>query len=135
MKSRDLLQPAWPDSAIFAEWDSAAWRRQTKDYNRRHGVRQLRELRPVQDVWVTDMQCAAQLLSLGQRPRCYVVATPNGVVQRSRCHLVPFGASRAPRGGLCHPESKPATLLAPMVCRGLLFETSLAWTADRVRKL
>lgn len=91
-KAAEKLQPAWPKSQVFLERDSAVKRRQASDFNRRHGVRELRELSPGEDVWVTDAQCPAQVLSRAQRPRSYFVETPRRVLQRNRRHLVPFGS-------------------------------------------
>lgn len=90
-KAAEKLQPAWPKPQVFLERDSAAKRR-ASDFDRRHGVRKLRELSPGEDLWVTDAQCPAQVLSRAQRPRSYVVETPRGVLQRNRRHLVPFGS-------------------------------------------
>ncbi|KAH6926062.1 hypothetical protein HPB50_013589 [Hyalomma asiaticum] len=54
------------------------------DYNRRLCTRPQSILQPGQNVWVTDSRCTPRVMRRGQRPGCYVVETPNGVIQRNR---------------------------------------------------
>ncbi|KAM7293291.1 uncharacterized protein ISCGN_026421 [Ixodes scapularis] len=95
-KLSEKLRPEWPSTKVFLNKDKADKRRQATDFNRRHAAKELRPLATGEDVWVTDVQCGAKVLSEAQRPRSYVVETPRGVLQRNRKHLVPYKPPVAP---------------------------------------
>ncbi|KAL3244576.1 hypothetical protein MRX96_047160 [Rhipicephalus microplus] len=80
--SPDLLRP----DVVFQK-DAAAKKRHTRGFNHQQGARELWDLSSRDEVWVTDVECRAQVLSRGQRPRSYTVETPSGVIQRNRRHL------------------------------------------------
>nr|XP_037288754.1 uncharacterized protein K02A2.6-like [Rhipicephalus microplus] len=86
----ERLLPALPNHEEFQAQDTAAKLKQAKDYNSRHSTTPLISLSMGEDVWIKDLGCSGRVLSPAQRPRSYVVETQSGVVQRNRCHLVPF---------------------------------------------
>lgn len=90
VKPPEKLKPEWPSTEVFLERDRQDKRRQTADYNRRHAAKELRGLAAGDEVWVKDARCSATVLSRAQRPRSYIVETPQGVLQRNRKHLVPY---------------------------------------------
>ncbi|XP_064468573.1 uncharacterized protein K02A2.6-like [Ornithodoros turicata] len=100
-RSPHLLKPLWRDRK-FDKNDRRAKQRQASDFNRRHGVVQLRPLTPGERVWVQDAECTATVLSPARRPRSYVVETTTGLLERNRKHLVPFD-----RGDIAVNENHP----------------------------
>ncbi|XP_037502968.1 uncharacterized protein LOC119377674 [Rhipicephalus sanguineus] len=89
-KIDEALAPKWPSIFKVRKKDRAARKKQARNFNRHHAVRELRPLMPGDDVWVQDIPCVAKVLSPAQRPRSYIVETSSGVIQRNRKHLVPF---------------------------------------------
>ncbi|KAM7306732.1 uncharacterized protein ISCGN_010400 [Ixodes scapularis] len=89
-KPSEKLTPEWLSTEVFFNKDKADKRRQATNFNRRRAAKELRPLTTREDVWVTDVQCGAKVLSEAQRPRSYVVETPRGVLQRNRKHLEPY---------------------------------------------
>ncbi|XP_037529171.1 uncharacterized protein LOC119406504 [Rhipicephalus sanguineus] len=106
MPGQTERQRGWKD--VVAK-DVAYKRKQTDDYNRHHGARDLSPLETGQRVWVRPDQVQATVLSPGQRPRSYVVETDRGgVLQRNRLHLVPFVPSASGEESLPTAAQQPS---------------------------
>uniref|UniRef100_A0A224YQY9 Uncharacterized protein n=1 Tax=Rhipicephalus zambeziensis TaxID=60191 RepID=A0A224YQY9_9ACAR len=142
-KQDSQLHPNWPPRKDVIAKDAAYKRKQTDDYNRHHGARDLPPLQTGQHVWVRPDQVQATVLSPGQRPRSYVVETDRGgVLQRNRRHLVPFVPSASggetlqtaaqqppsPRQQVPLQEPQPANLVEPAVPQGQFVQHSPAAT-------
>ncbi|XP_037509635.1 uncharacterized protein LOC119386393 [Rhipicephalus sanguineus] len=110
-KQNSQLHPKWPPRKDVVAKDAAYKRKQTDDYNRHHGARDLSPLQTGQRVWVRPDQVQATVLSPGQRPRSYVVETDQGgVLQRNRRHLVPFVPSTSSGESLPTAAQQPSPL-------------------------
>ncbi|XP_037504970.1 uncharacterized protein LOC119381052 [Rhipicephalus sanguineus] len=106
-----MLRPNWQPRKDVVAKDVAYKRKQTDDYNRHHGARDLPPLQTGQRVWVRPDQVQATVLSPGQRPRSYVVETDQGgVLQRNRRHLVPFVPSASSGESLPTAAQEPSPL-------------------------
>ncbi|XP_037509314.1 uncharacterized protein K02A2.6-like [Rhipicephalus sanguineus] len=104
-----MLRPNWPPRKDVVAKDVAYKRKQTDDYNRHHGARDLSPLQTGRRVWVRPDQVQATVLSPGQRPRSYVVETDRGgVLQRNRRHLVPFVPSASGEESLPTAAQQPS---------------------------
>ncbi|XP_037504914.1 uncharacterized protein K02A2.6-like [Rhipicephalus sanguineus] len=108
LKQNSQLCPNWPPKKDVVAKDVAYKRKQTDDYNRHHGARDLPPLQTGQRVWVRPDQVQATVLSPGQRPRSYVVETDRGVLQRNRRHLVPFVPSASGEESLPTAAQQPS---------------------------
>ncbi|XP_037515404.1 uncharacterized protein LOC119391827 [Rhipicephalus sanguineus] len=128
-----MLRPNWPPRKDVVAKDVSYKRKQTDDYNRHHGARDLPPLQTGQRVWVRPDQVQATVLSPGQRPRSYVVETDRGgVLQRNRRHLVPFVPSASGEESLptaaqqpsppqqVLQEPQPANSMGPAIPQGSL---------------
>ncbi|GBN06636.1 hypothetical protein AVEN_215810-1 [Araneus ventricosus] len=60
-----------------------------KYYDRHHRVKDLKELEPRQDVWITDQISFKRINTKYAAPRSYLVETPRGIIRRNRFHLRP----------------------------------------------
>ncbi|XP_037515497.1 uncharacterized protein K02A2.6-like [Rhipicephalus sanguineus] len=108
-KQNSQLHPNWPPRKDVVAKDVAYKRKQTDDYNRHHGARDLPPLQTSQRVWVRPDQVQATVLSPGQRPRSYVVETDRGgVLQCNRRHLVPFVPSASGEESLPTAAQQPS---------------------------
>ena len=86
------LQPGWPDRETVQQNDQHAKESYRANFNRRHGVRPLQELRPGDHVLVktdTDKTWSTPgtVTSEHGAPRSYIVQTPGGDFRRNRRHL------------------------------------------------
>lgn len=84
-----LLSPELPDRATVAEKEGERKIKDTRVFNKRHRVRNLRQLTP-QPVWITDTKTQGTVVSTHSTPRSYVVDSPSGTIRRNRHHLVPM---------------------------------------------
>ncbi|GBO34392.1 hypothetical protein AVEN_218183-1, partial [Araneus ventricosus] len=72
---------------------------QKTNYDKHHGVRNLDELDPVQNVWITDRKVTGKVLQKTPYPRSYLVQSGRRVYRRNRKHLIPSPDF--------HPEHEP----------------------------
>lgn len=85
-----LLTPELPDSAAVAAKERERRLKDTTSFNDRHRVRDLSQLTPGQQVWITDTKSQGTVVSSHSAPRSYIVDGPTGVIRRNRHNLVPF---------------------------------------------
>lgn len=83
------LIPDWKFLEDFREKNKVYKEKQTKIYNRYHGVRPLSEVPLNTDVWVTSGSQAGERGTVidQQNARSYLVETPTGTTRRNRHHL------------------------------------------------
>ncbi|GBM21303.1 hypothetical protein AVEN_149880-1 [Araneus ventricosus] len=72
---------------------------QKTNYDKHHGVRNLDELDPGQNVWITDRRVTGKVLQKTPYPRSYLVQSGRRVYRRNRKHLIPSPDF--------HPEPEP----------------------------
>ncbi|GBM62402.1 Uncharacterized protein K02A2.6 [Araneus ventricosus] len=72
---------------------------QKTNYDKHHGVRNLDELDPGQNVWITDRKVTGKVLQKTPYPRSYLVQSGRRVYRRNRKHLIPSPDF--------HPEPEP----------------------------
>jgi hypothetical protein len=78
-----------------------------KQYDKKHGTRNLPELRIGQKVWIKDLKRDGVVTSLAKEPRSYWVKTEKCMVRRNCYHLIPYeGHSSQPSGLTLKPLSK-----------------------------
>ena len=65
------------------------------NYDRRHRVRNLSDLSPGDQVWITDTRSTGTVTSAHGTPRSYLVSGPQGTLRRNRRHLVPMSADNS----------------------------------------
>ena len=85
----DTLAPEWPNIGEFRDRDKQYRERQTEEYNKRHRVTTLPELRPGENVWHRELMQPATIISAGRTPRSYIASTPRGILRRNRRAFVP----------------------------------------------
>ena len=86
------LQPHTPDPRAVEAKDYYSKVRNTRDYNRRHGVRELPDLKPGDHVRVrmnneSTWQKHGVVVGKHDLPRSYIVEADGGVYRRNRKHL------------------------------------------------
>lgn len=91
--SSESLQPRTPDLRKLAAFEKTQRCRQKKDYDRRHGVRDLAELSDGTEVWIIDLQRKGIVQGRPAEPRSYWVETDESSVRRNRTHLIPLPAT------------------------------------------
>lgn len=84
------LQPRTPDFQKLAAFERSQRQRQKKDYDRRHGVRDLPQLSEGTDVWIVDLQKEGVVRGTADEPRSYWVDYGETSLRRNRTHLVPL---------------------------------------------
>ena len=86
----DLLKPEWPDLSAFREVDSRKKEEQRRQFNYRHGAKDLNALREGEEVWVKDARKYGTIIrKFENSPRRYEVKTNEGaVLVRNRKLLV-----------------------------------------------
>ena len=89
MKS-SLLNPKTPDPKDLAQKEEKRRNKQKTWYDRRHGVRDLKELTVGDKVWITDLRRTGIIKGKSGEPRSYIVDTEKRTVRRNRFHLIPF---------------------------------------------
>ncbi|GBL72835.1 hypothetical protein AVEN_80947-1, partial [Araneus ventricosus] len=72
---------------------------QEPNYDKHHGVRNLDELDPGENVWITDRKVTGNVLQKTPYPRSYLVQSGKRVYRRNRKHLIPSPDF--------HPEPQP----------------------------
>ncbi|GBO10119.1 Uncharacterized protein K02A2.6 [Araneus ventricosus] len=72
---------------------------QKTNYDKHHSVRNLDELDPGQNVWITDRRVTGKVLKKTPYPRSYLVQSGRRVYRRNRKHLIPSPDF--------HPEPEP----------------------------
>lgn len=98
-----LLSPELPDRATVAAKEGEKKIKDTRAFNKRHRVRNLRQLTPGQPVWITDTKTQGTVISTHSTPRSYVVDSPSGSIRRNRHHLVPMPETVPPSQTPCTP--------------------------------
>ena len=81
------MKPKLPDCSIFKYKDQAIKERQARNFDRRHGVRELPPLTQGDSVWITDEK-AEGIVNKEIAERSYQIETTKGTVRRNRKHLV-----------------------------------------------
>ena len=86
---KEKLTPQWPFLENFRYCNQEFKRKQKRDYDRRHRVRQLPDIPDDTTVWVTTdgRQSTGQVITPANAPRSYIVETPSGQLCRNRHHL------------------------------------------------
>ena len=99
----ELLQPAWPDLEKFRTVDKKLKEKQESYFNKRHGVRTLRQLQVGEEVWIKDLRRYGKVKQILDAPRSYIVQSNGQDVRRNRSHLIPSGTENsANNGGIVH---------------------------------
>ena len=97
--SPSQLVPLWPYLDQFREADEHLKARPKRNFDTRHGARDLPELRPGDQVWLPDYKTQGTVLEKSSTPRSYMVQTPSGELRRrNRRHLnfIPEGQPSSP---------------------------------------
>ena len=101
------LVPKWPYLEEFKRCDQGLKKRQKRDYDRHHQVRQLPDIPDNTDVLVTrdDGPVRGQVVSTSEAPRSYNVSITSGNVRRNRHHLrvIPDSQSSVKRPAITEP--------------------------------
>ena len=99
------LSPQWLYLPEFRQKNAEFKRKQKRQFDRRHRVREQDDLPDGTDVWITSESTPIRgtVVMSGENPRSYVVETPTGELVRNRQHLnvVPEASSEDTR----NPES------------------------------
>jgi hypothetical protein len=85
------LTPSWHYLKEFLEQDRALKLRQKADFDNRHRVKELPELAPGTEVWITSEPDHKRgiVSTAAKTPRSYMVKTDNGEGRRNRSHINP----------------------------------------------
>ena len=84
------LTPQWPELTKLREKEGKIKTEQTKDYNRRHAVKELSHLSPGDRVYIPDRKENAVVVAKTPEPRSYYLDTDsNATVRRNRRQLNP----------------------------------------------
>ena len=84
------LTPQWPELTKLREKEAKIKTEQTKDYNRRHAVKELSHLSPGDRVYIPDRKENAVVVAKTPEPRSYYLDTDsNATVRRNRRQLNP----------------------------------------------
>ena len=110
------LKPRVPQQRILEENDLKAKQEYTYQYDRRHGARDLPELRPHDPVRIKldhekSWTNKGVVVQQDGTPRSYIVDTGNGVYRRNRKHLLSTPNAAAPPAVA---ETQPAVEPAPV---------------------
>ena len=73
----------------FREKNESFKKKQERDYNRRHRVREVPSLPDDAAVWVTsgNRPISGRVITAANTPRSYLVETPTGCIRRNQQHL------------------------------------------------
>ncbi|GBM25190.1 hypothetical protein AVEN_241064-1, partial [Araneus ventricosus] len=93
------LQPYSVNKKVLEAKDERRIEGQKTNYDKHHGVRNLDELDPGQNVWITDRRLTGKVLQKTPYPRSYLVQSGRRVYRRNRKHLIPSPDF--------HPEPEP----------------------------
>ena len=83
------LAPEWPDIEQFRAQDKQYRAQQSSNYNRRHRVTTLPDLKTGERVWHRELHQPATIIREAGTPRSYILSTPRGMLRRNRRVLVP----------------------------------------------
>ena len=79
------LTPQWPELTKLREKEGKIKTEPTKDYNRRHAVKDLSDLSPGDRVYIPDRKEKAVVVAKTPEPRSYYLDTDyNATVRRNR---------------------------------------------------
>lgn len=90
-----VLEPAVPDLQSLQRKEREKRWMDSSNYDRRHRVRNLSELSPGDQVWITDSRSTGTVTSAHETPRSYLVSGSQGTLRRNRHHLVPMSADNS----------------------------------------
>ena len=91
------LTPQWPELTKLREKEAKIKTEQTKDYNRRHAVKELSHLSPGDRVYIPDRKENAVVVAKTPEPRSYYLDTDsNATVRRNRRQLKYVAGSPSP---------------------------------------
>ena len=85
--AKSEMKPKLPDWSTFKLKDESIKERQTRNFDSRHGVRELPPLVEGNQVWITDQKTEG-IVNKETAERSYQVTTPKGTIRRNRKHLI-----------------------------------------------
>ncbi|GBM00675.1 Retrovirus-related Pol polyprotein from transposon 17.6 [Araneus ventricosus] len=97
--AKTQLQPYSVNKKVLDGKEERRIEGQKTNYEKHHGVRNLDELDPGQNVWITDRRVTGKVLQKTPYPRSYLVQSGKRVYRRNRKHLIPSPDF--------HPEPEP----------------------------
>ena len=77
------LTPQWPEVTKLREKEAEIKTEQTKEYNRRHAVKELSHLSPCDSVYIPDRKENAVVVAKTPEPRSYYLDTDSNATDRS----------------------------------------------------
>ena len=83
----ELRKPVCVDPSLLAEKDAKLKARQKRNFDERHGTRELSPLHEGDTVWIPDRHSSATVTE-ETAPRSYIVDTGDGTFRRNRRHLL-----------------------------------------------
>ena len=90
--AKSEMKPKLPDWSAFKLKDESIKERQTRNFDSRHGVRELPPLVEGSQVWITDQETKGivnkETSSYKETSSSYQVTTPKGTIRRNRKHLI-----------------------------------------------
>ncbi|GBL85483.1 hypothetical protein AVEN_11576-1 [Araneus ventricosus] len=87
--AKTQLQPYSVNKKVLEAKEERRIEDQKTNYDKHHGVRNLDELDPGQNVWITDRRVTGKVLQKTPYPRSYLVHSGRRVYRRNRKHLIP----------------------------------------------
>lgn len=87
--AKSQLIPKMQDKSQLERKEEERIQKQTTNYNKRHGARNLSDLNPGDTVWVTDRRSTGRITHKTDHPRSYIVQTGKKNFRRNRKHLIP----------------------------------------------
>ncbi|GBM63503.1 hypothetical protein AVEN_73783-1 [Araneus ventricosus] len=97
--AKTQLQPYSVNKKVLEAKEERRIEGQKTNYDKHHGVRNLDELDPSQNVWITDRRATGKVLQKTPCPRSCLVQSGRRVYRRNRKHLIPSPDF--------HPEPEP----------------------------
>ncbi|GBM20191.1 hypothetical protein AVEN_216621-1 [Araneus ventricosus] len=97
--TKTQLQPYSVNKKVLDAKEERRIEGQKTNYDKHHGVRNLDELDPGQNVWITDRRVTEKVLQKTPYPVSYLVQSGKRVYRRNRKHLIPSPDF--------HPEPEP----------------------------
>lgn len=82
------LKPKLPNVKLIQKRELNNKKKQKQNFDRRHRARNLRQLKPGNNVWLKDQKCPGVVKTCLDLPRSYVIKTQEGDVRRNRSHVV-----------------------------------------------
>lgn len=82
------LIPKWPNLKKVQEKFSRQKKKQKENFDKRHRVRTLSQLREGEKVWITDLRRPAIVERKSEEPRSYIVNSKGEKVRRNRTSLI-----------------------------------------------